>query len=62
MLVRLRNEAGPGAMDMAVEVPLRCWREVGGSKLTLWSKVVVPFELLKIRKHYNPTREPRELR
>jgi dolichyl-phosphate beta-glucosyltransferase len=56
MLVRLRNEAGPAAMDMAVEVPLRCWREVGGSKLTLWSKVVVPLELLKIRKHYNPRR------
>jgi glycosyltransferase involved in cell wall biosynthesis len=56
MLMRLRNEAGTAAMDMAIEVPLRCWLEVGGSKLRLREKMAVPLELLMIRTHYNQRR------
>jgi dolichyl-phosphate beta-glucosyltransferase len=53
MLVRLRNEAGAASLDMSIEVPLRRWQEVGGSKLRLREKVAVPLELLRIRMHYN---------
>jgi glycosyltransferase involved in cell wall biosynthesis len=52
MLVRLRNEAGPAALDMSIEVPLRRWAEVGGSKITLRDMVNVPLELLAIRRRY----------
>lgn len=54
MLVRLRNHLGRDAfLAAAIEVPLDAWREVGGSKLRIAHMVRVPFELLKIRSHYN---------
>lgn len=53
MLVRLRNQAGPAALEMTREVPLRHWAEVGGSKLKLSDMMTVPLELLKIRSFYN---------
>jgi dolichyl-phosphate beta-glucosyltransferase len=53
MLVRLRNEIGPAAIEMTREVPLGRWEEVGGSKLALSDMITVPLELLKIRTHYN---------
>jgi glycosyltransferase involved in cell wall biosynthesis len=53
MLVRLRNKAGPAALEMTREVPLGRWEEVGGSKLKLSDMITVPLELLKIRSHYN---------
>ena len=52
MLVRLRNDAGMSAMEMTTEVPLRRWREMGGSKLRLRDMIRVPLELLTIRTHY----------
>lgn len=52
MLVRLRNEVGAALVDLTIEVPLRHWREVGGSKLTPREMINVPRELLAIRKHY----------
>lgn len=52
MLVRLRNEAGAAIVDLTVEVPLRRWVEVGGSKLKPRDMASVPIELLAIRKHY----------
>jgi dolichyl-phosphate beta-glucosyltransferase len=53
MLVRLRNKAGPAALEMTREVPLGRWAEVGGSKLKLRDMITAPLELLKIRAHYN---------
>jgi dolichyl-phosphate beta-glucosyltransferase len=56
MLVRLRNQCGPRAVDMAREVPLQQWREVRGSKLKLRDMFRVPRELMMIRRHYNRRR------
>jgi glycosyltransferase involved in cell wall biosynthesis len=53
MLVRLRNHAGPAIVDMTIEVPLRSWREVGGSKLRARDLIAVPLELVTIRRRYN---------
>jgi len=53
MLVRLRNATNASAIEVAREVPLARWEEVGGSKLGLADMINVPRELLKIRTHYN---------
>ena len=53
MLARLRNEIGVAGMEIAREVPLGRWEEVGGSKLRLMDMVHVPLELVKLRSHYN---------
>ena len=53
MLMRLRNRLGKAGMETTTEVPLKRWREVRGSKLSLRDMVVVPIELLRIRAHYN---------
>ena len=53
MLARLRNHVGVSEMDAVCEVPLGRWTEVGGSKLRMREMLQVPFELLKIRAHYN---------
>jgi dolichyl-phosphate beta-glucosyltransferase len=54
MLARLRNPRGRDALlESAIEVPLSAWTERGGSKLRVVHIVKVPFELLKIRSHYD---------
>ena len=53
ILVRFRNQAGLTALEMAREVPLRRWQEVGGSKLKLSDMAGVPRQLLMLRKRYN---------
>jgi glycosyltransferase involved in cell wall biosynthesis len=53
MLVRLRNTIGAPAIETAREVPLARWEEVGGSKLGLGDMIIVPLELLRIRRRYN---------
>lgn len=53
MLMRLRNRIGREAIEATTEVPLREWREVGGSKLSLADMMAVPLELLRIRSRYN---------
>jgi len=53
ILARLRNLLGPERVLTAVtEVPLRRWKEVGGSKLRLIDMIKVPLELLKISRRY----------
>jgi len=53
ILARLQNLLGPERVLTAVtEVPLRRWKEVGGSKLRLIDMVKVPLELLKISRRY----------
>jgi dolichyl-phosphate beta-glucosyltransferase len=59
MLVRLRNEVGAALVDQTVEVPLRRWLEVGGSKLKPRDMIAVPRELLAIRRHYRQQRATR---
>ncbi|MQA29155.1 MAG: glycosyltransferase [Luteitalea sp.] len=54
MLVRLRGRTGTLPTESTIEVPLRRWREMGGSKLTVRDMIRVPRELLAIRKHYQP--------
>jgi len=39
----------PGCRDRCIEVPLRVWREPGGSKLTTWAGLVAAVDLLRIR-------------
>jgi dolichyl-phosphate beta-glucosyltransferase len=56
MLARLRNDLGPSAIEVAREVPLARWKEMGGSKLGLSDIINVPLELLRIRTHYNRSR------
>ena len=53
MLARLRNALGPSAIEVAREIPLARWEEMGGSKLGLSDLINVPLELLRIRSHYN---------
>lgn len=54
ILVRLRNRLGMGAvLDTVVEVPLKTWVDVGGSKLRFKHLLGVPVDLLKIHVHYN---------
>lgn len=58
ILARLRNLLGPERVLTAVtEVPLRRWKEVGGSKLRLIHMVKVPLELVKISRRYNAQRD-----
>ena len=54
MLARLRNHAG--GLEMTAEVPLARWSQVSGSKLKPRDMVVVPIELLRIRRRYNRPR------
>lgn len=53
LLARLRNHLGGLPDDVAIEVPLERWVEVGGSKLKASDMIRVPRELLKIRRAYN---------
>lgn len=39
-------------LENVVEIPLVEWREVKGSKLNLFTLLMVPFELLKIKSYY----------
>jgi len=52
MLVRLRDQSGGAIAELTLEVPLRSWREVGGSKLKARDMIAVPLELLTIRHRY----------
>ena len=58
VLARLRNHVGRDAMlgGAAIEVPLRAWREVGGSKLGFAYMLSAPMDLLTIRRRYNSAR------
>jgi len=53
MLVRLRNARGDAFERSVCEVPISRWSEVGGSKLSPAAMLSVPFELLRVRAHYN---------
>jgi hypothetical protein len=58
MLVRLRNAGCDIADGATVEVPLGRWIEVAGSKLKLGDMLIVPLELLRIRRFYNSASRP----
>lgn len=54
LLARLRNHLGRDTVLRAVvEVPLRAWREIGGSKMTVTHMAAVPLGLLRISRRYN---------
>lgn len=54
LLARFRNKYGMSTtLNEIIEVPVRTWVEVGGSKLKLTHMLKVPLELLKIRRIYN---------
>jgi glycosyltransferase involved in cell wall biosynthesis len=54
VLARLRNHLGKqGVLDAVVEVPLRRWRDVGGSKLGLLQMAAAPAGLFRIHRRYN---------
>jgi hypothetical protein len=54
LLARLRNLKGAAKFESSTrEVPLRRWRDVSGSKLTVADMLAVPRELMKLRRHYN---------
>ena len=57
ILARLRNHLGKDrALDAVIEVPLKAWKDVAGSKLGLLQMLKVPIDLLKIRSHYGRAR------
>lgn len=57
ILARLRNHLGKDrALDAVIEVPLKTWKDVAGSKLGLLQMLKVPVDLLKIRSHYDRAR------
>ena len=54
ILARLRNYYGiKETLDMVIEVPLKDWKEVEGSKIKFKHFINVPFQLLEINKIYN---------
>jgi dolichyl-phosphate beta-glucosyltransferase len=54
VLARLRNHLGKERMlDAVVEVPLRNWRDVDGSKLGPWQMAAAPAGLFRIHRRYN---------
>jgi dolichyl-phosphate beta-glucosyltransferase len=56
LLARLRNNGEDQLELSAVEVPLREWREVRGSKLRPGDIVTVPMELMRLGSRYNRRR------
>lgn len=57
ILARLRNHLGRDrALSAAIEVPLKAWKEMAGSKLRLAHMVKAPLDLLRIHSHYGRTR------
>lgn len=54
VLARLRNHLGRArVLDAVVEVPLRHWRDVGGSKLGPMQMATAPAGLFRIHRRYN---------
>lgn len=57
VLARLRNQYGDGAVvDNVLEVPLRQWTGIDGSKLRAWHFLHAPLELWRIARRYNAGR------
>jgi dolichyl-phosphate beta-glucosyltransferase len=52
LVMRLRNTPGMETLKGATEVPLRTWIQVDGSKLRAGHMLGVPWELVRIRRHY----------
>ena len=53
ILARLINKYGRlKTYDIALEIPLLEWHEIGGSKLKMRDFIKVPLELFKIKRHY----------
>ena len=54
LFFRMMNHFGKKeAENQMTEIPLDVWIEMGDSKLTMMDILKVPFELLKIRRHYH---------
>ena len=54
LFFRMMNHFGKKeAENQMIEIPLDVWIEMGDSKLTMMDILKVPFELLKIRRHYH---------
>jgi len=54
LFFRMMNHFGKSeAESQMIEIPLDVWIEMGDSKLTMMDVLKVPFELLKIRRHYH---------
>jgi glycosyltransferase involved in cell wall biosynthesis len=51
IIARLMNKY-PDAKNMMTELPLKQWKDIGGSKLRLKHILKVPFDLIKIQKKY----------
>ncbi|MBD80034.1 MAG: glycosyl transferase family 2 [Crocinitomicaceae bacterium] len=53
LFFRMMNHFGKAeAVKQMIEIPLEIWIEMGDSKLTVMDILKVPFELLRIRWHY----------
>ncbi len=49
ILARFRNQFGKASVtEQVTELPLSRWEDKAGSKVSLWSGIRVPFELIKI--------------
>jgi len=53
ILARLIKKYGKDkTYEIALEIPLLIWNEIGGSKLKIMDFIKVPLELLKIKRFY----------
>ncbi|MCD6063994.1 MAG: glycosyl transferase family 2 [Flavipsychrobacter sp.] len=53
VLFRMLHKEGKNSKPRILEVPLRTWKEIGGSKLKLTDFIKAPYELWRIYSHYN---------
>jgi glycosyltransferase involved in cell wall biosynthesis len=54
ILARFRNQFGKASVtEQVTELPLGQWEDKTGSKVSLWSGIRVPFELIKIGMKYH---------
>jgi dolichyl-phosphate beta-glucosyltransferase len=52
VLARLGADAPASRADLAIELPLTRWRDVGGSRLGMSQMAATPIDLLKIQRRY----------
>jgi len=53
ILLRIRNKLGKQVKSTIIEVPLRAWVDVKGSKIGMKDFIKVPYQIWKVFRHYN---------
>ncbi|MCB0689082.1 MAG: glycosyltransferase [Saprospiraceae bacterium] len=53
ILLRMKQVFASPVAQWAREVPISHWNEIGNSRVAVWDFITVPFQLLKIKRHYH---------